>query len=295
VNILPLIFTFLIIFSSIAFTFLKEVKSFYLAETTLNSFNRTERKVNNAIVQKAYRKAKGEAINKKENNSEQTKPKVYFSKRSFFPPFDNSKFNIAPLIKHEGDFKLHPLFEPLAEMVRLLYGNNLFERKPRLEKVEYRLLDALIMQARKHPESEDLAEVFPDDPVLRNIYYKMLKGTNRYSQTEGIPPLGDFVTIQNDANAISFYFASPLLLEALFGKEIALNVMQEEFEKWESSGKYHFYSKEDLQALLMKNPVLASKYSTLEPFFDFAKQFKPRTEMGGTDPKTGLSVKKNIF
>lgn len=146
-----------------------------------------------------------------------TKKKITLNKqnrRSIFPnvlssPFDNSKFNIAPLIKHEGDFKLHPLFEPLAEMVRLLYRNNLFERKPRLEKVEYRLLDALIMQARKYPEREDLAEVFPDDPVLRNIYYKMLKGTNQYSETEGIPPLGDFVAIQNDANAISIYFASP--------------------------------------------------------------------------------------
>jgi hypothetical protein len=294
VNILPLVFTFLIIFLCIASTFLREVKSFDLVETVLNSFNRTERQLNNTIASKAYRKMKGKAINKKDTGSTQTKKRTYTSRRSFFPPFENSKFNLEPLIKYEGEFKLHPLFEPLAEMLRLLYKKTIFDRHPHLEKIEYRLLDAIIIKARKHPEAEDLSELFPDDPELRSIYYKMLKGTNQYNEKKGIPSFGDFASLRKKTPALFFCFASPPLLEALFNHEIATHILQEEQKKREESNTYHYFPKEDLQILLMKNPTLSSRYSTLEPYIDHTQQMEPRREIGGIDRTTGLSVKKPL-
>jgi hypothetical protein len=294
-NILPLIFAFLIIFSCIAFTFLREVKSYHLAETTLESFNRTERVMNNKIVRRAYGKIKGEAIAKRERDVKVEKAKTYLSKRSFFPPLEDSKFNLVPLIKDPKEFKLHPLFEPLAELLRLLYGEKVFKRAPHPEKMEYRLLEAILTKARKNPELEDLTELFPNDPVLCSIYYTILKGTNQYNRSEGIPPLGDFVTLGEDTHAVFLSFASPVLLEALFNEEIASHVLQEEYKQWESSNKYHFFSKEDLESIVMKNPIQGSKFSSLGSYLDYSKQPKPKTEIGAVDPKTKLHVKKYIY
>ncbi len=295
-NILPLIFAFLIIFSCFAATFLKEVKSFLLAETVTDSYDRVERNLKNFIVRKAYHKLKGETVssNKAPNPTQPKKMKTYTSYRSLFPPQELSKFNLAPLAAYSGEFKLHPLYQPLAELLRILYGENLF-KQGKMEKIEYQILDAMLVKAGKNPEAESLTELNPDDPVVKKIYYTMLKGTNQYAIHEkGIPPLEDFLCIRKESPAISFSFASGALLEALFGRETSSYIFGEEKKKAEESNNYYYLPKEELQALLMKNPAQFSQFSPLEPYIDYSKQFKPRTERGGKDEKTGLSVKKSI-
>src|SRR5580700_8215354 len=192
-NVLPLIFTFLIIFTCISSTFLKEVKSFSLSETIWNSACCTEGKVNRQILYKTYKKKVREPVEKKESAPKRfpqaKKRSPYFSRRSFFPPFESSKFNIGPLLKNEGELRLHPLYEPLAELLRLLYEAPLKECHS--EKIEYRLLEAILTKARQCSEAKELSELSPDDPVLRKLYYKLLKGTNQYSQKGSIPPLRD--------------------------------------------------------------------------------------------------------
>ncbi len=295
-NILPLIFAFLIIFSCFAATFLKEVKSFLLMETVADSYDRVERNLKNFIVRKSYYKLKGETLNstKSPNEAQKKKMKTYTSYRSLFPPLELSKFNLAPLAEYMGEFKLHPLYEPLAELLRILYGENLFKQE-KLEKIEYRILDTMLVKARKNPDAESLTELNPDDPIVKKIYYTMLKGTNQYTlHGKGIPPLEDFLYIRKESPAISFSFASAALLEALFGRETSSHIFVEEKKKAQESNTYYYLPKNELQTLLMKNPVLFSHFSPLEPYIDYSKQFKPRTERGGKDDRTGLSVKKSI-
>ncbi len=295
-NILPLIFTFMIIFACLTFTFLKEVKSFSLLETVFNSFYRTETQINNTIVRKSYRKIKTESINKKESSEKKTttKTSTYLSRRSFFPPFESSKFNMGALIKYEGEFKLHPLFELLAETLRLLYKKPLFDAEHYSKNIEYSLLEAILAKARKTPEAKDLVELCPDDPALHSLYYKLIKGTNQHSKKEGIPPLGDFVALKKEPAAIFFSFAAPVLLEALFNQEIAEHILAEERKKWEESNQYYYFTKEDLQPLLMKNPSLSAKHTSLESYLDYSKEMKARNEIGGIDRNTGLSIKKPV-
>ena len=260
-------------------------------ESSCAGFYRTERVVSNAIIRKAYHKISGESLNKKNLNPSQ-KPKSvdYLSKRDCFPPYENSKFYLAPLIKHEGELNLHPLYEYLAKFLRLLYQEKLFAKKPG---TEYRLIDAMVKKARKQ-ETEVLADLYPEDPVFKQIFYKMLKGTNHYTRKEGIPPLGDFISLSKSEHAAFLSFASPVLLEAFFGEEVALAVLAQEKKKWEEEGKYIFFSKEDLQALLTKNPARASQFTTLESYFNHAKQPAPRNQIAGKDGKTKIRVDKNL-
>jgi hypothetical protein len=287
-NILPLVFAVMTVFALVCITFLKDVKGFHYAEIGSNNMHVTEKKVNNAIASKTYRDADGESIQKKASGTK--KPKTFYSKRSYFPPFVTSKFNIAPLVQSDGDYKMHALYEPLAEMLRLHYKSALFKT----EKIEYRLLDAILAKAKKFAESTDLAEFSPDDPALRSIYYKMLKGTNQYILKGTIPPLEDVVTLRKGAAAIHFSFASPVILKALFGDKIAKEITDEEQKKWKETNKYYFFSKDELQAVLMKNPILASKYNQLELFVDYSKEMPEKKEVGGYDKVSGLSMKKSL-
>ena len=219
-NILPLVFTFLIIFSCISLGLFREIKSFFLIETTLESYHRTERVLNNAINQKSYRKIKGEATSSKAPSQHKSKSFSFTSKRELFPSLENSKFNLSVLVKHVGEFHLHPLYEPFAEFLRLLYKKKIFDKEERAD-VEYFLLEAMLKKAQKSPNTQDLAELFPEDPVLAKIFYKMLQGTNQYTRTAGIPPLRNFVSLEPESKAVSLSFASPVLLEAVFGSKIA--------------------------------------------------------------------------
>jgi hypothetical protein len=295
VNILPLVFTFLIILSCISFTFLREIKSVFLVERSLEGFHRAERVVNNKIAQKAYRDIRGEAFNKKEPNSKTDKKKDYISKRSSSPPLDSSKFNLGPLVHCEGELRLHPFYEPLAEFLRLLYKNCLFAKVPHSEKIEYRLIEAMIKKARQFPDIDHpIEQLYPDDPALAKVFYKMLKGTNRYDRNQGIPPLENFILLNKEKTCVSLSFASSILLEALFSDEIATQILQEEKQKYEETNKYYYFSKEDLQATLMKNPSRASSFSSLESYLNYSKQSPPRTMIAGRDSKTGIGIQKPL-
>lgn len=292
-NILPLVFTFLIIFSCIALTFFREVKSYFLVESTLDGYRRTERVVGNAIAQKAYRKIKGDPLVKKEKEKSDAS-KEYVSRRTLFPPLENAKFNIGALVKEEGELKLHPLYEPLAALLRLLYQDRLYAKEQNGEDLEYRLVEAMLKKARKLSHVENLSELYPDDPKLKAIYYRMLKGTNQYSRESGIPPLSDFLCFDKEGKAASLCFASPLILEALFGSEIASGILAEEKKKWEESNKYYFFTKEDFQTLLTNNPSKGSLLPSIESYLDYSKGFKARDRFGGRDKITGIGVEKQL-
>ncbi len=273
---------------------MREIKSFNLIETTLHGYNRTDRELCNRLTRKAYKKATRAAAAKKTDGTISAQKKVFHSMRTLFPPLENSKFNLSPLIKQQGDLRLHPLYEPLAEMLRLLYKENLFKKEKKAEKLEYRLAEEILKKAQKFPDTEDLADLYPEDPDLKKLYYKMLKGTNQYTRTEGVPPLGSFLCVTKSEKALNLGFAAPVLLEAFFGSEISLEILKIEKEKCRELNKRYYASKEDLQAALMKNPAKALLLPTLEAYLDDSKDIKPRSQIGGKDRLTGLVVKKDI-
>lgn len=290
-NILPLIFTFLIIFSCIAFSFLKEVKSYTLIETTLHGYNRAEQALSNASARKTYNKIKGDPIQKQEGEKgSSTSKKEYVSRRCFFPALENSKFNLSPLIQEGGQFKFHPLYEPLAGLIRQLYGNNLFSKEKKSENLEYRLLNEMLKKARRQSNVQELAALFPEDPVLKKLYYQMLKGTNQFSEKKGIPPLGEFLAIQKSDKAVCISFASVPLLKALFGQDISSLILKVEQDKWSESGKYYYFNKQDLEMALMQTPAKGSLLTALDTYLNYSKQFTQRELIGGRDKITGIAV-----
>lgn len=288
-----MVFAFLIILSCIGLTFMQETKSVLRIESAWGGFNRTERVVDNAIVEKSYKRIKGEALNKKKGDGTTRKMGQYRSLRTGYPPSESSKLNLDVLVKHEGEIKLHPLYETFAAFLKLLYEKNVF-KESKIEKIEYRILDELVKQALEVPEAMTLADLRLDDPALAQIFYKMLRGTNQYDEGQGVPPLEDFIKLSDEKSAANLCFASPWLLQALFGKDLALAMLEEEKRKWQETKKYYHFSKEDFQALLMKNPAHIAHFTEIESYIDYSKRQEKRDSIAGRDKKTGIGVEKSL-
>jgi hypothetical protein len=292
VNILPLVFAFLLIFSCVTFTLLRDLKSYSLIETALRGYARTERALSSKIARRAYEKATREPSPPKKD-PKSSNPH-YFSRRLLFPPLEQSKLNLTPLIKSEQEWKLHPLYELTVELLRQLYQKPLFNKSKEPEKIAYRLIDEMIKKARKLGKVDNISELSPDDPLLRRTYYKMLRGTNQYDHNQGIPPLGHFFCMHQGKEAIALSFASPPLLEALLGHEIALEILRLEQEKGGRGNDSPSISKEELQSLCLKSPNKIFIIQSLNDYLNDSKNFNPREYVGGRDRITGISVEKRL-
>ncbi len=292
-NILPLVFAFLIIFSYVGYGFMRDVKSYSLAETAIVGYDRAERAIASALAKRQYHKIEGEELKTKDKQPPIQKSGNYTSRRTLFPSPEISKFNLGPLVKYQGDLKLHPLYEPLAAFLRLLYQEKVFLKDPSQERVEYRLIEEIVQSAREKPDADSVAELSPRDPKLKQLFYKILKGTNQYGRAVGIPPLSHFLFCDKEGKAVSVAFASPLLLEALFDSAITGAILKHEREEWEKSNTYHAFSKADLEALCIKNPALAPLVASLQEHLNYSRRFPARDKIGGRDKKTGIALEQN--
>lgn len=280
-NILPLVFTFLTIFSLIALTFIREVKSSKIAEKAVESRNHLARKMNNHGVSKLYhtdtKKGSGGGPPRNVQN--------IASKRDQFPPLENSKFNLGVLAQQEGEIKLHPLYDLSAALLRNYYGDKIFHRYG--DKAEYRILEAIVTKARKNPDAPNMAEFTPDDPVLAKAFYEMLKGTN---MDHGVRPFSDMFVFTKEKHAFSFPFASSEILQTVFGPEITQEIVAQEAKKSLTMSKFTPISKDNLMALLNNKPILSAKFTPIEPYIDFTIKKTIRKELGGKD-SSGLTLR----
>lgn len=280
-NTLPLVFAFLLIFSFLTLGFIQEQGHSILAERSIRSFHTVSRAANNAVSRRLYARIKS----KPDPASPQVaKPatKAKRSRRASTPPLDTAKLNIQPLLELKTDPKNDPLYEIAAELLRVLYGKALLKK----EGMEYELLNALLKAHRTHPEATALSDLFPDSASLKRIYYKMLKGTNRYDARQGIPPLADFMHLSKGPS-IHFAHASHRLLEALFGPELASKILSEEKNK--SS-----LTQNELMALLANDPSATTLVQQLGQQIDFSDKSTKRTALSKRDRKSGLGIKKAL-
>lgn len=126
---------------------------------------------------------------------------------------EEGKFNVSSLLSGKASH----LYEPAARLLKRLYGKKSFW-EPNLE---YVLLDALI-------ENKDrpLWELEP-----RNVFYTLLQGTNTYDDVRGIPPLLDYFIFDSSSRPPVILNEAPaVLLDALFGTDVVRDLMRQEKE-----------------------------------------------------------------
>lgn len=294
-NILPLVLSLLLIFAFTSYNLLQQRIATKWEETSYRSFMTVERKLRSKWERLLFKEAAKDTKEKKTVKKRQTTKHFFESPREKQKKSDLSKLNLAPLMAKPKPSFHAGLYETAAQLIRELYEDKIFSQVPMSEQLEYRILDALIEQGMQIPENTSLAQLFPDDPLLKDVFYKMLKGTNTYqlSAHKGIAPFSDFFLIDPAATSkpIHFSFASKELLIAVLGKKNTISVMEEEKKKWEEEQKIHTLSKPELETVLMNN---RSNLSDFEDLFDFAKVAKGSKYITSEDKTTGINLKKKL-
>lgn len=285
-NILPLILAFLLVFSALSVGFIRGQRESQVASKCAARFYRTCRGALNRVASKNYRKIKIDAAPKtatteKKSTTKAPPPIV----RTSLPPLEASKLNLTPLLDLETDPRRHPLYEIAAQLLRLLYDESLLKAE-----MEYALLDAFCAKETV----ETLVDLYPKEAPLQAIFYKMLKGTHTYriDKKQGIPPFADFFTLGKQS-AIHFSFASPLLLEAIFGKKRRAQILAEEKKKAQKEGSSSL-TQEELTALLTGDPASSALVTELGTQLSFSLKREKRTEVFAQDNQTDLIVSKPL-
>lgn len=290
-NVLPLVSAFIILFAIGSYTFLHSVKAAIQEKFHYSGALAVERKVASNIQETIYAEQKGKDLDSKEKTeSQKNEDLVFTSPRDKISRHSGRKLNIRPLLLQQQD--------PQLEKVTLTLLKELYENTSIYKKnMEREILATLIATMKVNPSVNHFEELLPKLPESEvPLFYKLIKGTQicKLKTDKGYPALGDFLSIDGKVGKkkpINFYKASRPVLVAVFGEQLAEQIIVEEGRKWAIDHKKNFLTKQELEALLTK---YKRNYSEFEPFFYFDSNSAKRTQEVVQDDTSKLQIRINL-
>ncbi len=282
-NILMFVSSFLILFALFLATILKESVFFEYESRSAKGSIKTE-----IALQSKYERYKYREETRPHSKKPAAKSTASFrSHRKEKSPPTLGKFNLSAVFDKD---KKNINYESGARLLRFLYGHTPWFAEKDLE---YEILDAMLSCEEETVSS--LAVLFPKEPRLQEIYYKMLKGTPNYDikRKKGYPPLEDFLYLgEKEQKAVYFYYASYPVLFAVLGESIAEEILSLERKKWEKDHKLHTVMEEELRSLLaMHTKELKGKaFQDWGELFSFAKKRVYLEKLSYEDPDSHVTA-----
>ena len=275
-NILPVIFAFLILFSIGSYAWMKDAsssfqeKEHFLAKTniSLTLFTESQKAFHGNISQKQEPKKSQVNESDKETlfqHKTSKKKEPFESRRLDFYPSEHAKLNIKDLrSKEKPDPRLVKIF---YDLIDLLYGKTVLcnSGKSSSKPIADFLLE-LLQKAKGINAIEKLSDFAPEDK--KQLIYSLLKGTQSYTMetNQGYPPLGDFVRITPRQLAIYPSHAHIYLLKVLYSEEVIKQVIEQEKKLFEQNGKYTCIQKSDFNSIIQNENFDIFTYDDLVRF-----------------------------
>lgn len=283
-NILPLIITSLLILTCVSSSFFRERQSTLWEERCYLGYMNAERKARTKVASTHYSKIKSKKEKKEKEKGLTETESTFVNRRERNQLTELSKLNIAPLFEHPLP-KEH--YEITARLIKELYKNTSFYKKD----LEYALLDNMIKIAQENKKAQQIKDLFPQDPTLRSIFYKMAKGTR-----SNYPALGEYILIDRNLQkkAINFSFASIPLLIATFGEKACESILVSEREKWEKDNTQHRLSEQELTEILQDIKKKPFDYIKVKELLDFSRKAAPRKSITAIDKNTQIIIHKKV-
>ena len=225
-------------------------------------------------------KKKDEALKTERIKTLKTKP--YSDPRHERRRYEASKLNLSILWTKSDPTLYQIVYETAIRLLEILYQNADFYRETPGPNLARTLLNALLEK-----KGDSFLDLFPTDPQLAKIYYKMLKGTNT-----GYPALEEYFSLTTENHPpVRFRYASAPLLEAVLGKPTAAFIMNEEKIAASKPGSKGILTHEQLLTLLQKEPSPLLSTNHLTTVFSFTNRDKgdPRAFL---DPETQIMAER---
>lgn len=293
-NILPLVLALLLILALGSYSFLQDTLAIHKEEKAFIGGMHAETILRNKQSNKSFtaKKEKSEAQHL-QGAKRELKDIPYVSRRVKENLHDNAKLNIASLAGETSQASYQLLYETSARLIRHLYEKAPFFKAG----LEYQVLDLFIKRAKEDKELSSFTELCSSDHPLRDVLYKMAKGTNQYQigTSRGYPPLEDFLIFDRDPKRkpINFCFASKPLLIAAFGEGLTETFMEQEKKKWEIDHKHHTVKKLELEQLFLKEGNSEGRAITdYYPLMGFSHTAARSQTTIAKDKKTGIKRKQ---
>lgn len=259
-NVLPFVFAVFAIFTFLSNSLLKDTKETNILINRIENFYQLQQKHFNGVAGLSY-KALTTQRQETQFNSPIKPSKVEYKSPRFSEALKGAQLNLYPLIQ-EKEAKNHPFYPIVVNLLCSLYPTILSDQQ-----AGSNLLDALFAKAKTLKEPS-LNELMPEDPLLQEKYYKMIRGTNQYDikQKKGIPPLADFLMIYKTKEACCYLCSAHFfVLQAIFGEEFTNKIIAGEKQKWENE-RTKLFNKKELESLIMEYPTEAAIYETIKKY-----------------------------
>lgn len=257
-NVLPFIFAIFAIFTFLSNSLLKSTKETGLLIHKMENLYQLQQKHLNGAAGLGYK-----SLTKQKPRNSPTSSlhhRIEYKSPRLSQSLKGSQLNLYPLIQEQEPQK-HPFYAITARLLCLIYPTILPDNE-----AASTLLDALLTKAKTLNEPI-LSELMPEDPLLRESYYKLIQGTNQYDikQKKGIPPLADFFMIYKHGACCYLCSAHFFVLQAIFGEEFAHTIIAGEKKKWEGE-KTKLFNKQELESLIKQSPTEAALYQTIKKY-----------------------------
>ena len=297
-NILGIVFSMLLIFSFGFYACLEKQVAIHQIHKTFLAQAKIHHQILSDCEEKNYKSIK--AIRKKTlSKGASSSPKA--SKKSSEKPLtiplvnpECARLNLWPLLqKEEKEEGRPPLYEQLAHLLKIYYEKPLFAFFSDRSELEYRFLDAWLLEIRKilaqKPQEPILLEKIAfKDSSLQTLYYNMLRGSkNKY------PPLLDFVKIKQvakESEKLCLLHATPTMLSVFF--TTAANAIYEEMHK-----ETLVITEERIEELCRQHHAAAppKELFQLLSLSRFSHPSTPETTFWEEDGETKLSIRQKIY
>jgi len=288
-NILPLIYGFIILFAIGTYAFVYSLRATIQEKFHYSGAIGVERSFANSVQNEMYKLQKGENLdssvrteNKKKENAQFLSPRDKFNSKIY------QKLNIKSLLIGQGN--------PALESVALSLIKNMYQATTVYTPgLEHEILDTLIRNLKEHSTITSFETLLPNlSSENYPLFYKLIKGTQSYElkTNAGYPALGDFLTFEPKTHTKPIHFgsASRSVLEALFGQELTEQIISQERRKWEIDHKHASITKKELEAFLVQH---SKNLVDFEPMIEFTSKNAKRSQEVVQDKSTSLQIRIN--
>ena len=284
-NILPTVFSILILLALGSFFCLEKFSSSHKLHQTQITQELLHRKILNSWTQNNFKNLKTKTKKIKTQTLKNKSAEKKLKKQNSINP-ECSKINLWPLISTSSLTEPH-LYKISLQMIHNIYGSKIFANTAE----EKHFFDALIKAGKKQSKNGPIAlEKIQIGSEFASIFYSLLKG-NSPQLCENYPSFLDIFT--NDANPskICMKHANKIIFQGLFSDK--------------GSSIYNlFHAKNEIKISLEAFlDILSSQHVMfIEPeildFLDLEGSFHPtlkKKTLQSKDQKTFLTLRKNLY
>ncbi len=229
-NIVAFIAGLLMIFAITTNTLSKKHLSDGFVSRSFSGYMKSSRKATNEYERYCFDNLKESVKSKQRTIADREKSSAVKKEKTREVHIENAKINIYQLVIDKKE-KQKNTYNLIASLIKTLYSNQNFYKNGFENDILNNILVAFENQIEKK-QNLNFETLILKDGSLKNIYYKIIKGTKFYDFEKkiGCPSILDFVKIENSKEQIPMKDASKELLITFFNKKIAEEIYELQIE-----------------------------------------------------------------